>query len=124
MHDYISSVIRSSVILTGSYVASTVLSEVHGQNQLVLYVDFTKGSLTTAEIKVEFSTDGTNYYQEVSELPNSGSTAVSLVERVLSATGAYQIFVPIKARYVKVSAKGTGTVTNSLMAITAIVGTV
>ena len=64
--------LRSSAVLTGSYIATTVLGPQGGStnidpaenNQLVLYIAFTIGSLTSAELKVEFSHDGTTYYQE------------------------------------------------------------
>lgn len=52
---FIQKPVRSSAILTTSYVDGTVISDVHFQNQLNLYVDFTKGSLTSAEIKVSFA---------------------------------------------------------------------
>jgi hypothetical protein len=115
--------VRSSAVLTNSYVAGTVL-ETFLQNQLVLMVNFTKGSLTTAEVKLEFSYDGTNYVQETFRLITGGSSAETLGEHVYSASGAYTIDLPIMYRYVRVSAKGTGTVTDSLMGITAVIGTV
>lgn len=116
--------VRDSAVLTTSYVAGTVVEAKNSDNQLIVDVNFTKGSLTTAEIKVEFSGDGTTYYQETAESFTAGSGAVSLAERVLSATGLYRIAIPIKDRYVKISVKGTGTVTNSLMAVRAVFGTV
>lgn len=122
--NYQSSLVRADAILTGTYVAGTVLEEEHEENQLVLLVDFTKGSLTTAEIKVEFSPDNTNYYQETFQSITGGTATESVGEHQLSATGAYRILVPIKDRYIKISAKGTGTVTASSMKITSIVGQV
>lgn len=117
--------IRSSAILTGSYVAGTVLGPT-GQgtlgdpvenNQLILLVSFTIGSLTSAEIKVEFSDDNTTFYQETSEAVASGVATASLASHTFTATGNYRIPISIGDRYIKVSTKGTGTVTSSLMAI-------
>lgn len=122
--DYKELVVRASAILTTSYVAGTVISDVHLANQLIILASFTKGDLTTAEIKVEFSQDGTTYYQETSESFTAGTGAVSLAERQISATGNYRIAIPIRDRYIKISVKGTGTVTSSLMAVRAVVGSV
>lgn len=124
MSDYVTHAVRSSAILTTSYVAGTVISEAERNNQLVLLVSFTKGSLTSAEIKVEFSPDGTTYYQETFQSISTGTATETVGEHQISATGNYRIMVPIKDRYIKVSAKGTGTVTSSAMAITAVLGDV
>jgi len=90
--------------------------------QLILYVDFTIGSLTSAEIKVEFSPDNTNFYQESHEKLDNGTSNVYTLTYTLSATGAYRIPIQCNDRYIKVSAKGTGTVTNSSMTIKAVMG--
>lgn len=116
--------VRSAAILTTSYVAGTVLDRAQDYNQLVLLVSFTKGSLTTAEVKIEFSNDGSTYYQETFQSISSGTSTDTVGEHALSATGNYTIMVPILSRYIKVSAKGTGTVTSSSMAITAMLGVV
>jgi len=117
-------VIRRSAVLTTSYVAATVIENAQFNNQLVLEVDFTIGSLTTAEFIVQFSDDGTTYFDEIVETVSSGTaTAVPLVHAV-GATGKKRYMIPIKDKYIKVSAKGTGTVTNSLMEIRAFLGNV
>lgn len=118
-------VIRAAAILTGSYVAGTVIDDARKYNQLVLYVDFTIGSLTTAEIKVEMARADGTYYQEASESSSvSGGVntkAISLLIRQLAATGKTRIAIPIAdADKIKISVKGTGTVTSSSMAIDAI----
>ena len=122
--DYKIESVRAAAILTGSYVAGTVLEQKQGKNQLVLLVNFTKGSLTTAEIKVEFSPDNSSYYQETFQSVSGGTATETLGEHTISATGLYRIMIPIKDRYVKVSAKGTGTVTSSSMTIDAVIGEV
>lgn len=114
--------VRSSAILTGSYVAGTVIEEVHNKNQMILLVDFTKGSLTDMDLKVEFSPDGTNYYQEVSEAVSSGEATVSLKHHTFTATGKYRIPIAIKDRYIKISVIGNGTTTSSLVTVDAIIG--
>lgn len=124
--------VRTAAILTGSYVAGTVLGpsdyqEIFQHKQLELLIAFTLGSLTTAEIKVEFSNDGTTYYREVYDsvgTPSGGSVTITenMIERSLAATGNYRIAIPILDRYIKISVKGSGTATSSSMTINAIVG--
>lgn len=120
--------IRASAVLTNSYVAGTVLNYSNAnpalRNQLNIYVSFTIGSLTTAQVKVEYSHDGTTYYQDTFEAISSGTSTMSLGEYSFAATGNYVISIPVKSSYIKISAKGTGTVTDSLMAIQAVVGVV
>lgn len=125
--DYKKIDVRPDAILTTSYVAGTVLSapsvELHMLNQLVFYVNFTIGSLTSAEIKVEFSDDGTNYYEESIEgVPTAGVSIASPYVRQLTASGTYRFAIPVKDKFIRISSKGTGTVTSSSLAITGIVG--
>ncbi len=118
--------LRSAAILTASYVAATDIDNVELHNQLVLLIDFTKGSLTTAEIKVDFeSAPGTApQFQESVVATTGGTGAVSAHEYQFSATGKYRIMIPIKDRYIRISAKGTGTVTGSSMTINAVTGVI
>lgn len=139
--DYKIYTIRDAAILTNSYVAGTVLGaftqsattgavtddgQAYMHNQLEVLVDFTIGSLTTGEIKIEFSTDNTNWYQETYDdiAAATGVITERQVARRFSATGKYRIAIPIKDRYIRVSAIGNGTVTSSSMAITGVIGTV
>ena len=121
--------IRPAAILTTNYVAATTIgkettdtTKVNEYNQLILYIDFTKGLLTSAEIKVEFSPDNLSFYQESHEKLDNGTANVYTLTYTLSATGAYRIPIQCNDRYIKVSAKGTGTVTNSSMTIKAVMG--
>lgn len=120
--------IRASAVLTNSYVAGTVISYAtlspSGYNQLNLLVAFTIGSLTDGRIKVEFSHDGTTYFQDTFEAISGTTSTLSLGEYVMAGTGNYVISVPIKFNYIKISAKGTGTVTNSLLVVDAVLGIV
>ena len=120
MRDYIVKPIRSAAILTGSYVAGTSVILEGKYNKATVLLDFTKGSLTTAEIKFEFSGDGTNWYQEVASSTTSGTTTDTLVEHQISATGKYRLPVNVTDRYMRASVKGTGTATSSSMAIQAV----
>jgi hypothetical protein len=120
--DYVQKSVRAAAILTNSYVAGTVIDSAHEYNQLIVLVDFTKGSLTSGEIKVEFSPDGTTYYQETFQAVSTGTATETLGVHTIAADGKYRISIPIMDRYIKISANGTGTVTSSSMAITALLG--
>lgn len=121
-NDYVQKAVRTAAILTNSYVAGTVLENTHNYNQLIVLVDFTKGSLTSGEIKVEFSPDGTTYYQETFQAVSAGVATESLGTHTFAATGKYRISIPVKDKYIKISANGTGTVTSSEMAVVALLG--
>ncbi|MCP3684641.1 MAG: hypothetical protein GY861_18395 [bacterium] len=122
--------IRSSAILTGSYVEATMIpSDTDDRttsefNQLKLNVDLTIGDLTSCEIKVEISDIdiNTGFYQTTTQSISSGTTTPS--PQIFSFTTDFNgmLLIPFIGRYVKVSAKGTGTATSSLLAITAAYG--
>ena len=117
IHKYI---VRSASTLTTSYVAGTIVGDASEYNTLAIEVDFTKGSLTSMEMKVEVSNDGTNYYQQVAESTSSGTVTVNQAERTWDTTGKYAFIIhPVRAKYIKISVKGTGTVTGSSCAVTA-----
>ena len=120
--DYTKKSVRAAAILTGSYVAGTDIDIVNDQNQLVINIDFTVGSLTSAEVKVEFSHDGITWYQETFGSISAGTDTLSLGEHAISATGLYRLPVQIKDNHIRVSVKGTGTVTGSSMTVDAIIG--
>jgi hypothetical protein len=129
--DYKKTSVRSAAILTNSYVAGTVIGPTtgdklltHQYNQLTLLVDFTIGSLTDVLIKVEFSDDGTTYFQEHNKTVSSGITTFNANEYKLTATGKVAIGIPVNYRFIKISAVGTGTVTSSSLAIDAILSVV
>ena len=120
--------VRASAVLTTSYVAGNIISYKNANpskaNQLIIYADFTIGSLTDAQLKVEFSHDGTAYYQESFSSISSTTDTLSLGVHKMAGTGKFRIAIPIKDNYIKISAIGTGTVTNSLLTLDAIIGTV
>lgn len=120
--DYTIKPVRAAAILTANYVAGTVIKRAELQNQLLVYVYFTKGSLTTLEVKIEFSDDGVTYVQETfSAISGATSTETAGVHQ-FGATGNYRIPVEIKDQFIKISVKGTGTVDDSSCAVKAVVG--
>lgn len=127
--DYTLLNVRSAAILTTSYVAGTVIGPTTGgtpalRNQLNVLVKFTIGSLTSGEVKIEYSHDGTTYFQDTFEAISGGTSTLSLGNYTFASTGNYVISIPIKFNYIKISVKGTGTVTSSSMTVDAVIGTV
>lgn len=126
--------IREAAVLTNSYVASSVIGlqgdtgskslkeNVAEQGQLQLYVDFTKGSLTSLELKIEFSPDATNWYQETTLAVSGGTQTVTVSEYTTTSGGSFRLEVPIKDKFIRVSGKGTGTVTSSSLTLKAVTG--
>ena len=121
--DYINRPVRSTAILTNSFVAGTTLENANNYDQLQVLVQFTKGSLTSAEVKVEFSPDNSTFHQETFDSVSGGTNTISLGEHTMTASGNYRIAIPLKDRFIKISVKGSGTVTNSSMTIDAVLGT-
>lgn len=111
--------IRPAAVLTNDYVAGTIIEDVERHNQLMLFVDFTIGSLTNAKVKVEFSDNGEDYYQETYSSVSAGVSTESAGDHTFEATGKFTLAIPIKCSRIRVSAIGTGTVTSSSMKITA-----
>lgn len=127
--EYIKEIIRDASELTNNYIAGSILGEgkiphLESHSQVVLYVDFELGSLNNAQIKIEFSHDGVNYYQETVESINTSTGLI--VENVsvhnFLTSGKYRLALSIMDKFIKVSAKGNGSTEGSSMAITAVVG--
>jgi len=117
--------IRTAAVLTNAFVTSdTIIDNVQYQNQLILEVNFTLGSLTTGEIKVEFSHDKTTWFQETYQSLSGGSMTHNLGTHLLPTDMNGVIAISSKYKFIRVSAKGNGTVTGSSMAIRALVGNV
>lgn len=115
--------VRSASILTNAYVAGTVIENAEKYNVMSLLIDFTKGSLTDCQIKVEGSMDGTNYYQLLSDSISAGVNSVAgLVYKLTANTAGSTTPLTINVKKIKISAIGTGTVTGSSLAISAIMG--
>lgn len=109
--------VRSAAILTDAYVAGTILTDCESYNALFIDAYFTIGSLTNAILKVEFSEDGTNYTQETHNSVTTSVNTHTAGTHLIAATGNYSIYVPLSAKYVKISSIGTGTATSSSLKV-------
>jgi len=120
---YRSYTIRTASILTNSYVAGNLISG-DDCNQLILYITFVKGSLTSADIKISFCYDGIHWFQESTGSHTTGTTTEYETVHRFTSDGTYRLVVPIMDNFVKIEAIGNGTVTDSSLAISGYVGTV
>lgn len=128
-------VIRTAAALTTSYVAGTIigidtapnLNEsifIYGTLQLLVALTLTG---TNASIKIEFSDDGTTWFQETVDsigTPSTGTVVSTecLNTRTFVVSGNYRISIPIRNKFIRVSSIGVGTVAGSSFAVTAILG--
>ena len=99
--------VREAATLTTSYVASDSYS-VQGANQLQLLVSFTKGDSDGCRLKIEFSEDETNWYQEsmMSEFPSLSDVKHTPVTRKIEDSANLVISVPVSSSFFRVSAQG------------------
>lgn len=110
--------LRAAAILTTSYVAATVL-DITGIGQVQLLCNFTKGGSDGCRLKIEFSNDGTNYWQE-SRMQWDGTDYVhTVMTRKIDATAALVISLPVSALYMKVSAAAITAATTTSLTLTA-----
>lgn len=113
----------SAIVGTTAMVAGTVVENPKFEDEIILLVDFTKGSLTNVSLMIEFSPDGTNYYQETGVAYSAGVNTIKALTHLLDATGKFRLApIKIKDRYIKVSAQGSGNNAGSLLKIDAIIG--
>lgn len=124
--------VRTALITTNSFVAGTVIGDANEplreHQQLILYVTIVFGSLDTVVLQLESSSDNSLFGIET----DSTTTTTTALNTLLTTPairsfdkaigdGTYEIAVPIAGkRFVRVSTKGTGTVTSSSVAIRAV----
>ena len=123
---------RAAILVAGSYVAgdgagteNDVITE--GANQVVLFLNVTKGSLTTILLKAEMNVRGFGLFQELTANVSAGAATLKPLEYTLrasdlAATALLYLPLPVLGDRVRVSAKGVGTATGSELAIFASVG--
>lgn len=112
--------LRSASALTTGYV-STNVAVFRGFDAVRLFFNLTQGSLTSFEYRVWSSPDSVTWYQEANE--TVGSTEIidssHYYKHTLGAGDVYYKDIPMFGVYFKLDVKGTGTVTGSSCAITA-----
>jgi len=119
--------VASSQTLTNSYVVGDDITaranawiSVYGEDVGSLTLVYTTGAAETnnsIEFKLEFSTDGTTWFQEQKSAESSGVNVLSAVEHrvagAAAATAYYSLYnFQIVAKYMRVSFKETGVAAN------------
>jgi|GEM_PF-1544365 len=109
--------VRSSAALTTSYVAGTVI-DVEDFGMVLLLVKYTMGtgeSSNAVVLKAEFSTDGTNFYEQTDNEATLGLREYSFTAQSDPGTyDAFAIVIPVAGiSHLRVSAKETGVATNA-----------
>lgn len=107
-----------AIVIKDLDVNSAVVAGVGSNTQASLFIDFTKGSLTSVTLKVYGSYIGNptaaDWYQEVVETDTSGVATLDPFSIVISATSKLVYHFPIGSyRAVKITVGSTGTITNS-----------
>jgi len=105
--------LREASALTTDYIYSNVVN-IQGANQLQLLVSFTKGSSEGCRLKIEFSEDRANWFQESSYTLSQDIYAIHRpAYREIQSTSNIVISVPISATFSRIGAaaitSGTGT---------------
>ena len=116
-------VIKNTAVLTTSYVATTARL-IDTSNQLQLLAAFTVGSSAGCLMKVEFSVDGTTWYQESSVTVASGVVTHTLYVHKMTATGNYVISITVLATWYRVSVKADTDATGTSLKLTEIIGAI
>ena len=112
--------LQAPTILTNAYVSAGVVTGLKQYNQLDIILLLTLGSLTSAQLKVEYSIDGTNWYQDSTITVAGGVTTVTLNVYSFTASGNYRISVPVSTQQVRISVIGTGSVAGSSAGISTV----
>lgn len=105
----------SSVLTTGEVAAATLKLDDCFQGRVSVHVAFTLGMLTNVVLRPYVSMDGTNFVQ----LANPAASAGTVLSQTPTANYTASLCFDCAGwKYFRMSAQGTGTVTNSLLALT------
>ena len=111
----------SRVTLTAAYTGNLTSGiQLAGQTQIMFFVDFlTHASATTSDIdiRLEFSPDNTNWYQETESSVAAGVDQMTRLEHsftggAASTTYSFKFAVPVADKFMRVALKQAVDVTN------------
>jgi len=105
-NNLVSKTIRSAEALTTSFVSSEIMN-IQGANQVQLLIGFTKGDSSGCRLKIEYSENCLDWFQEsgVDEFPSPYDVSHKLITRRIDEEGNYAISVPVSSSYVRVSSQ-------------------
>lgn len=106
--------LRTDAILTTSYVL-TDEARMSGYQSVSIYFNLTQGSLTSFQYRVQWSHNGVDWFDEVTETAVAGvvTDTVLAYTYVFTGTDDYYKPLPYGGAYIRLAVKGTGTVTSS-----------
>lgn len=111
--------VRAAAILTTGYVASSTF-DADRANQINLMCAFTIGSADACRIKVEFTQDKATWFQETDVSLAGGIATHQVIVHRWTATGNYDIAIPVNYRHYRVSALAETDATGTSLAITGV----
>lgn len=111
---------RTSVALTNAYTGNNKLVTSGGMSKLNLDILYTMGAAETSnsiEVQIEASPDGVNFYRIPNESASGGTSTLTAREFTFVGTNAaaatISIGIDIFYKYLKISIKESGVVTNA-----------
>jgi len=119
-NNLISKSMRQLTELTTSFVTSEVMN-IQGANQVQLLISFTKGDSAGCRLKIEYSENKSDWYQEsaIDEFPSLYDMKHILITRIIEETGNYVISIPVSASYFRVSSQAITSGVDTLLGIVA-----
>ncbi len=119
-NNLVSKTIRMNSALTTSFVVSEIMN-IQGANQVQLLVSFIKGDSNGCRLKIEYSVDQVNWYQEsiYNENPLLDEITHNAVVRKIEETGNYVLSIPVSSCYMRVWAQAISSGSNTSLSIIA-----
>lgn len=113
--------VASPVTLTAAYTGNlSGTFNIASAQQLTCFLRYITGSGETnnsVEVRVEFSPDGTLWYQEVGEEVSGATSTLTQIERTFvgaaaATTYSLRFAIPVADKFMRIALKETGVVTN------------
>lgn len=115
--------VREQTPLTNSYYTTSTMDG-RDCSKLVLYIDFIKENLTSADIRIFFSHDKNYWFQETTGVFATGTyTEYKTIHR-FATTGTHRLVIPILDKWIRLEVVGNGDLSgNNSLYIYGYVGT-
>lgn len=117
-----SQAVATAQALTGSYVVANTKASflIDGESVGALFVTYTTGAAETSNtlsFKIEFSYDGTNWFQQSYDTLSSGVNTLADLEHAIAGASAATTYskeyvLPLSAKYMRIFFKETGVAAN------------
>lgn len=120
-------VVRNKTLLTTSWVTESEvidLAGLVGTNQLILYIDYTRGVSTGMDMKIEFSADNSDWYTELETTSTQEAIIHKSKSRRFTEDIKGRIAIPVSDPYVRISVVAIGTAAGSSVGIIAVAGNI